>query len=178
MGKALGLLIATGTLVVGCAHAPKTASERSELKAEAQQTIADMTAKDPDLQSLMNQAAGYVVFPKVGSGGLVVGGAGGRGVIYEHGIPTGYAELSGVSFGAEAGGKEYSQLIVFRDRDTLQRLKAGKFDFGAEASAVAVKSGAASQTQFGEKGVVAFISSEKGAMFNLSLTGQRIKIIG
>jgi lipid-binding SYLF domain-containing protein len=179
MGKVLGLLFAVGTMTTaGCAHAPKTAAERSVLRSDAQNTVATMTAQDPSLRPLMDRAAGYVVFPKVTEGGLVAGGAGGRGVVYENGQPVGFAELSAASLGAEAGAQQYAELIVVRDPDTLARLKTGKFDFGAEASAVALHSGAASESEFGERGVSVFVQPERGAMFNLSLTGQRIRFTG
>lgn len=179
MIRALGLCVAmSGLVVAGCAHAPRTATGRSSLEAEANNTLAMMTARDPSLQPLMEQAAGYVVFPAVSQGGFIVGGAGGRGVVYEQGRPVGFAELSQASVGAQVGGQKFAELIIVRDPNTLARMKAGTFDFGGQASATAIRSGTAAATQFGDNGVAVFIQPEGGAMLNLSLTGQRIKFTG
>ena len=177
MGRVLGLLAAVGMLAFGTAHA-RTASEGSTLEAQAQNKIEMMTTRDPGLRPLLNQAAAYIVFPNVVEGGLVVGAAGGRGVVFEKGRPAGFAELTQASVGAVAGGQKFAELVLVRDASTLAKLRAGTFDVGAKASAVMVHSGAARQTEFGDNGLAIFDQPEKGAMLNLSLSGQRIRIIG
>ncbi len=174
MIKALGLMAAVGGLLVGCAHAPKTESERASLDRAASQTVNQMVSRDPGLRRLLDNSAGYVVFPSVKEGGFIVGAAAGKGVVFEGGQPTGYAEVTKGSAGAEAGGQEYAELVIVRNRDTLQNMKYGRFDFGAQASAVVIHSGAADTTTFGNNGVAVFIQPRGGAMVNLSLTGQRI----
>jgi lipid-binding SYLF domain-containing protein len=175
MAKTLGRLILAAALVGGCATAPKTHDERSQLEQEARDALQAMQAKDRSLGPLLDQAAGYIVFPEVKAGGFVVGGAGGRGVIFERGRIVGFAQMSQAAVGALIGGQKYAELIVVRDRFTLDKIKAGNFDFGAQASAVIVKAGAATATRFGENGVAVVVDPRGGAMVNLSLTGQRIK---
>src|SRR5438270_709099 len=94
----LCLIVALG-LFAGCSTAPKTESARDDLKDRAQQTLAQFTEKDPSLQDVLNQSAGYAVFPKVGKGGAGVGGAFGRGVVYENGRMVGYTNLEQASIG-------------------------------------------------------------------------------
>ena len=62
--------------------------------------------------------------------------AGGRGVIYEQGRQVGFAKLSEASVGAQVGGQKFAELVIVRDQFTLDKLKAGTFDFGAQAQAV------------------------------------------
>ena len=178
MIKAIGLMMAVGGLLVGgCATAPKSAAARASLDQQASQTVNQMIARDAGLRNLIDNSAGYVVFPNVKEGGFLVGAAAGKGVVFENGQVTGYAEVTKGSAGAEAGGQEYSELVIVKDPNTLQQMKSGKFDFGAEASAVVIHSGAADSTQFGDKGVAVFVQPRAGAMLNLSLTGQRIKFV-
>ncbi len=178
MARILGLIAAAGLFAVGCATAPKTASGQSQLIRDADRTVEQMVARDPGLRPLLDQAAGYVVFPEIKQGGFVVGGGAGRGVVFEHGRQTGFAQLSQASVGAQVGGQKYSELVIARDRFALDQMKAGSFDLGAQAAAVAVRSGAASSTRFSADGIAVFVQPQKGAMLNVSLTGQRIKFTG
>ncbi len=178
MTRTLGVLAASAALLfAACAHAPKSAGARSELEYQARQTLAQMTQHDAGLQGLLDRSAGYVVFPAVYQGGFIVGGGAGKGVVFEHGQVVGFAELNQGSVGAEVGGQKYAELVVLRDRFALDRLRAGEFKMGAQASAVIVKSGAAAATQF-QEGMAVFVEPEAGAELNLSLTGQTIRFKG
>jgi len=174
----LGLCLALGGGVFGCASSPKTATQKAELHEDADRAVADMTARDPALRPLLDQSAAYIVFPEVKQGGFVVGGAGGKGVLFEKGKPAGFAELSQASVGAQVGGQKYSEIVVIRDQFALDRVRASNFDLGAQASAVIVKSGAAASTRFNESGLAVFVQPTAGAMLNVSLTGQRVRLTG
>jgi lipid-binding SYLF domain-containing protein len=175
MSRTLERLIVVSALVAGCASVPKSQVKRTELETEAAQALQEMVAKDPGLPSLLDQAAGYIVFPEVKQGGFVVGGAGGKGVVYEHGQPVGFADLSQASVGAQVGGQKFAELIVVRDKFTLDKIKAGSLDVGGQASAVILKEGAGTATRFGANGVAVVVNPKGGAMVNVSITGQRIK---
>ena len=174
--RALGLLIAAGTVAVGCAHAPKTAAQRSEVDQRAIDALTQMEAKDPGLRPLLDQSAGYIVFPTIGQGGLVVGGASGRGVAFERGQVVGYVDLTQGSFGAQIGGQSFAELIIARDPAAWQKMRSGSFEFGGHASATVVRTGAAAEGQF-TNGVAVFVQPRGGAMLNASLTGQRLKFL-
>ncbi len=176
MNRARSLCLAVVCIIAGCASAPKSVAQRNSLIDEAHNTIATMTASDSSLQPLLDQSVGYVVFPDVKQGGFIVGGSGGKGVVFQNGQPIGFAELSQGSVGLQAGGQAFSELIVLKDQAALDRIKDSQFAAGAQASAVAVKAGAASSARF-ESGSAVFVKTKGGAMLNLSLTGQRIKFV-
>ena len=90
---------------------------------------------------------GYALFPDVGKAGLGVGGAYGRGVVYERGQHIGYADLTQGTIGAQVGGRLVS-LLVFEHKAALDRFKAGEFGVAAGASAVVLKSGVATTPNF------------------------------
>jgi lipid-binding SYLF domain-containing protein len=166
--------VAMLVLVTGCSSgpAPKSSEAQRSLMAEADATVAAMTAKDPSLRSLLDRVPGYAVFPNVGKGGLVVGGAYGRGVVYQNGRPIGYAELKQASVGAQIGGASYGEILVFENEAALNRFKAGDFDLGAEISAVAISAGAAGAAQF-EDGYAVFQMPKGGLMAAAAVNGQK-----
>jgi lipid-binding SYLF domain-containing protein len=169
-------IVIVAALVAGCASTPRTQSKRTQLQRDAHETVQAMLGKDPTLQPLLDRSAGYVVFPSVKEGGFIVGGAGAEGVVFGAGRPIAFAELSRASFGAQIGGQKYAELIVVRDRYTLDKMRAGNVDFGAQASAVILRAGAATRTDFGANGIAVVIDPIGGAMVNASVSGQRIKV--
>ncbi|HLU68324.1 MAG TPA: lipid-binding SYLF domain-containing protein, partial [Kofleriaceae bacterium] len=128
---------------------------------------------DPGLQQILDQAYGYAVFPEIGKGGAIVGGAYGRGIVYEQGRKVGFVELNQGSIGAQLGGQTFSEIIVFSNRAALDRLKAGNFDLGADASAVVLTTGAAAGARF-ERGVAVFVLPQGGLMVDVSVNGQQL----
>jgi Las17-binding protein actin regulator len=135
----------------------------------------------------------YAVFPTIGAGGFIVGGAYGKGRVYVNGDLVGDASMTQLSAGFQAGGKAYSQIIFFEDKRALDEFESGSFEFGAGASAVAVTAGAnasagttgtesgasggqkdATTNSFGyQKGVVVFTIAKGGLMFAAALAGQK-----
>lgn len=158
---------------VGCSTAPRTQAEKQSLVGESEAAVASMTAKDPSLRNMLDRHSNYAVYPNVGRAGAIVGGAYGRGVVFEDGRPVGFTELNQASVGAQIGGQSYSQIIVFENEAALNRLKAGNFDVGAEASAVALTAGAAAATSF-EGGVAVFQLPRGGLMAAATVNGQKI----
>ena len=174
MQRAIRPLIVLCALVAGCASVPKSQAARDQLKSDATATQQKMVEADPSLQNIIDRSAGHIVFPEISQGGFVVGGAGGKGVIFENGMPAGYAELSQASVGAQVGGQKYAEMVIVEDKATLDRIKSGKFDMGGEASAVILRQGAAASTTF-KNGVAVVINPIGGAMVSASITGQKIK---
>lgn len=170
-GHTVGALIAA-LIVAGCATTPRTEDARRALDLEAQAVLKRLSSSDPTLPAFLERAHAYTVFPSIGKGALGVGGAYGRGVVYERGRVIGYADVTQATLGLQIGGQSYSQILVFQDRETLERFKSGNFTFAANASAVAVKAGAAAATDF-QNGTAVFTQSEAGLMAEASVGGQR-----
>jgi lipid-binding SYLF domain-containing protein len=160
--------------VAACSTGPKNAGEKQALDTRARAAVQEMVARDPTLQPVLNSAYGYVVFPSIGKGGFIVGGAHGEGAVYEQGMLTGYTTVNQASVGAQIGAQTFSELLVFRDQADLARLKAGQFNLGADISAVVLTAGAGASTQF-KNGVAVFFKPNGGAMVDVSVNGQQIK---
>ena len=170
------LLLSTALAVflsAGCATAPTTPAERNELHTDAQATVEQLERRDPSLRATLDRAAGYAVFPTIGKGGMLVGGAFGRGVLFVDHEPVGYVELNQASIGAILGGESFAELIVFETPEALLELEDGEFEVGANASATALTTGAAAATRF-EGGVAVFVAPRGGLMVDVSVSGQQI----
>ena len=146
-GLALAVTVMAG-LLASCATAPATREDKAALVAEASSRWQQMRTADPALGALVQRGHGYALFPDVGKAGLGVGGAYGRGVVYERGQHIGYADLTQGTVGVQVGGQSFSELLVFEHKAALDRFKAGEFGVAAGASAVVLKSGVATTPNF------------------------------
>ena len=172
---ALALLL-VGPLLGGCSTAPMTQEGRDQLVEEATTALKQMSESDPGVDSLVRRGHGYAVFPEVTKGGLVLGGAFGRGVVYEQGQQIGYASLSQGSFGIQVGGHTYRELIVFENKAALDRFRENRLDFTADAEAVLADGGATANAQFID-GIVVVIAPLAGAMAQAAIGGQQITYV-
>ena len=144
--------------------------------------------------AFFDNSYGYAVFPTIGKGGLVVGGAHGEGRVYERGKYVGDSSMTQVTVGMQAGGQAYSQIVFFEDQRALNEFTTGKFEFGADVGAVAITASASARagttgagagasagkkdaTTTGKyrKGMAVFTIVKGGAMYEASVGGQKFK---
>lgn len=130
--------------------------------------------KDPSMSNLFINAYGYAIFPDVGKGGAIVGGAGGDGALYEKGKAIGTTKMVQVDVGAQVGGQAYREVIFFENKDAFDRFKENKVEFSGQVSAVAVKSGASANVKYRE-GVAVYTEEISGLMLEASIGGQKFK---
>jgi len=139
-----------------------------------------------------DKAYGYAIFPTVGKGGFVLGAAGGEGRAYVGGRHVGNTQMAQVTIGLQAGAQAYSLIIFFEDARAFREFSSGSFEFGAQASAVAITAGASAQasttgnsagasggrndaTTVGNyhKGMAAFTVAKGGLMYEASIGGAK-----
>jgi hypothetical protein len=135
---------------------------------------------------------GYAVFPTIGKGGIGIGGAYGEGRVYVNGAYVGDTKMTQLTVGLQLGGQAYSQIIFFEDQRAFDEFSGGNFEFGAQATAVAITAGAsAAATTTGSsagasggkhdattkggyrKGMATFTVAKGGLMYEASLGGQK-----
>lgn len=165
---AFSILFTSGTLL---AWEPDT-SDKLELGVA--QAVINAKQKDPSMAEWFESAYAYAVFPKVGKGGIGIGGAYGKGIVIYKDRTVGYASLSQVSIGLQLGGQVYSEFIMFRDKTAFDHFTRGNFEMGAQASAVAINAGASADANY-DGGVAIFTIAEGGLMFEASVGGQKFK---
>jgi lipid-binding SYLF domain-containing protein len=161
-----------GLFLSGCSTAPKSEANRESLETQAQAAIQVAKTTDPGMAKFFDTAAGYAVFPNIGKAAWVVGGAYGKGILYEHGQPAGYCDMTQASVGFAWGGQAYTEIIFFETPEALNKFKAGQLTLAAQASAVAVTLGASANAKYAN-GVLVFTKGLKGVMVEASVGGQK-----
>ena len=74
-------------------------------KAEDVAETIEMFKTIPQVAPYFGSAYGYAVWPRIGRGGLGIGGARGKGQVYQGGKVTGTSTLTDITIGAQAGGR-------------------------------------------------------------------------
>lgn len=142
--------------------------------------------------NMFETAYGYALFPTIGKGGFVVGGAYGEGRVYEQGKYIGDTTMTQATVGFQLGGTGFSQVIFFKDKRALTEFTNGNFEFGAEAQATAITASASasantagsSVTASGtknnattdgayNKGMATYTITKGGLMYEASIGGQK-----
>jgi lipid-binding SYLF domain-containing protein len=147
-------------------------SKKSEVIADSKEAKEEFMKTDKEMKGLFDKAYGYVIFPNVGKGAVVVGGAAGTGVAYEGGKQIGMAKLTQVSVGFQFGGQAYREVIFFENKAAMDRFKANKIELSAQVSAVAATAGASKNAKYVE-GVMVFTMQKGGLMYEASVGGQK-----
>ncbi|MBF7729433.1 YSC84-related protein [Pseudomonas sp. N040] len=141
-----------------------------------------------DTSKFIAESYGMAVLPTIGKAGIGLGGAYGEGCVYAGGARKGSVDMGQVTIGLQLGGQVYSQLILFKTKAAYDTFTKGGFEFGADATAVALTYGASAgagttgaSAGAGEtKGVarwvndmVVFTLAKGGLMYEASIGGQK-----
>ncbi|MEA3546729.1 MAG: hypothetical protein U9R66_03625 [Thermodesulfobacteriota bacterium] len=149
--------------------------------------------KSPQTQSFFENSYGYAILPTVGKGGIIIGGAYGKGQVYREEKVTGTVSLVKATIGLQLGGQAFSEIIFFQDKRAFDEFTSGDFELDAAASAAVVTSGAQAkagtegttasasagpatgvqaETQY-RKGMAIFVHTKGGLMFEAAVGGQK-----
>jgi lipid-binding SYLF domain-containing protein len=156
------LLVAAGLL---CITAVSSAEDVASV-------IKKFKEKDPGMAKVFADAYGYVVFPTVGKGAIGIGGAHGKGEVYERGTLIGKSTLNQVTVGFQLGGQSYSEVIFFKDKTALDDFRRGNFELSAQASAIALTASVSKELAY-NKGVAIVTMGKGGLMYEASVGGQK-----
>jgi lipid-binding SYLF domain-containing protein len=167
-------LFLTLILVLSTSYAWDPRDNQEDLD-KAQAAVDALLENNPDMQAYFDAAAGYVVIPTVGKGGIGIGGARGKGFLYENGEPTAEVTMTQLSIGFQWGGQAYSEFVFFEDEQSLEHFKKGNYELGAQASAVAITAGASVDAGY-ESGVAIFTQAKGGLMYEAAVGGQKFKV--
>jgi len=167
--------ITLGLLLISLISAPTLAFEpdsSDKMQLDVKVAILDIKSRDPSIQSFFDNSAGYAVYPSVGKGGFIIGGAFGRGLVIVDEQVDGYTSMSQGTIGFQIGGQKYAQFIFFKDDTALNHFKRGNFELGAQASAVAITAGTSADAAY-DQGVAIFTVAGGGLMLEGTVGGQR-----
>lgn len=151
--------------------------KQQELINDAKDSKAAFIKEEPEMAALFDKAEGYVIFPNVGKGAYILGGAAGNGVLFQDGQVVGFAELRQVDVGLQIGGQAFRQAILFQTPSELAKFKKGNYKFSGDVSAVAIEKGKSKSVEF-SNGRVIVTMPKAGAMVELSVGGQKFEYRG
>jgi len=175
--SALKFVIVLGALAIGSTAIGQSTSKERKMVRDSKTAKIDFIATDGLMKSLFSSSYGYVIFPNVGKGGIGIGGAAGNGIVYERGAIIGKAKMKQVSIGFQFGGQAYREVIFFETIRDLNRFKEDKFEFSAQASAVAVTAGVSANVKYRD-GVMIFTQQKGGLMYEAAIGGQKFSFTG
>ncbi len=141
---------------------------------EAKQTIADFKAMNSEITEFFNSAIGYAIFPGIGKGGLGVGGAAGKGTVFNGGAAVADCKMTQITIGLQAGGQKYAEVIFFETGEAFDRFTGDKYEFAAQVSAIAIKSGVSLDAKYTD-GILVITMPIGGLMYEASIGGQKFK---
>ncbi|WP_081988315.1 YSC84-related protein [Psychroserpens jangbogonensis] len=170
------IITAVLALIISITMNAQVGGWNPELTNDSNEALKTMLEKTPKLESFYNKSYGYVVFPKITKAGIGIGGAMGKGILFEMHQVVGVSKLKQASFGLQFGGQQYSEVIFFENKDSFEKFTNGKLKFDAQASAVALKKGASIDMAY-QNGVAVFTMTKGGLMYEASIGGQHFKYI-
>jgi lipid-binding SYLF domain-containing protein len=168
-----GLVLAAGALAL---PANARAASRREIDAEVQAALTRLRDL-PNTEPLLRQAKSMLIFPRIISGGFIIGGQYGEGAALQNGRTQGYYSIAGVSLGLLAGAQSAGLAMFFMTEEAVGALaRADGWEIGTGPSVVVLDRGVqanATSTTLNEP-VYAITFGQQGLMASLSLTGTKI----
>lgn len=128
----------------------------------------------------LDNAKGYVIFPKVREAGFFLGGMYGEGALRINGVTDSYYSITSVSAGFTMGAQEFSLIIAITSDEALKKfmrdddweseidVNIAVFDYNAEEEA--------DDVDFGSN-LVGFVFDSKGMMGNFTFEGTKFERI-
>ncbi len=175
------LLCAAGLLpLLGLREAlgadPTPAEVRASLREMRKETLDELYKVQPSARKAIRGSAGYAVFTQTGVQFLLVGGAGGRGVVRDNltGKDT-FMKMASGGVGLGLGVKDTRLVFVFKKRDTLKQFIEEGWQFGGEATAVAKagESGGAAGEREAAPGILVYQLAQGGLIAQATVQGTR-----
>ena len=145
---------------------------KNELAQQVQDIKKTWQSKDKSFNGTLKKAYAYAIFPEVGKGGFIVGASHGDAEVYEQGKLIGRAKMTQTTVGAQVGGQTYAEVILFENKEALERFKTSRFEGSTAATAIGGTKGAAAACKY-KDGVAVMVLPLKGAMAEAAGGGQK-----
>ena len=172
----LGAAIALAPSLLTVAPRKAQANTRAEIDGEVATALRTLRAQE-NTRPLFAQAKSILIFPRILSGGFIVGGQYGQGALIEVDRTIGYYNIAGASFGFTIGA-QVSGLAMFFMTDAARAAldAASGWEIGTGPTVVALNEGLQANmtsTTLSEP-VYAISFSQQGLMASLAINGSKI----
>ena len=152
------------------------AASAAEIDQNVNETITVFKKEINGADVFLNQAAGYLVFPRVIKVGVGVGAETGEGALRVGGTTVDYYRTTSGSIGLQLGAQAKSIVIAFMTEESLQKFRnASGWKVGVDGSVALIDLGVGKtiDTQNLKDPVVGFVFGSTGLMYNLTLEGSK-----
>ena len=170
-------LFGTGCTITKPDAPEDRAAKRREINNAADATLTRLYSTAGGSKELAARAQGILIFPRMLSGGLIVGGEYGDGILRSGGRNEGYYRLIGGSLGWQAGAQSQAVVLMFLTQDALDKFRRSNgWTVGADATVSVANVGASGQVDSNtvKQSVVGFALTNVGLFAGVKLDGAKI----
>lgn len=170
--RSLSLLLTLALLPWGnsVSFADWQADPDDKLQRRAAQTIEDFRDRVERSHPYFDDAYAYAIWPGITRIGLGFGGAYGKGIVVEQDETVGTVGYWQFSSGIQAGAKNFSMILFFKNKEALEGLKRGDMQFMGQAGIDIGTFGAHGTPTYNE-GVAVIPLTRFGLMGEFAATG-------
>jgi len=165
------MLVALSMLCLGTGAAAEwRAEEGNRLEERAEKAIDRVREKVERSHPYFEDAYAMAVWPGITRAAFGFGGAYGKGVVIEQGKAVGTVSYWQFSSGIQAGAKNFTLIIFFKDKAALEGLQQNQAQFTGQAGIDILTFGAAGTPAYNE-GVALIPLTKLGLMAEFSAAG-------
>ena len=143
--------------------------------------FSNMKEKIP--QKLFNVTEGIIIVPKLLNAGFVIAGKRGKGIAMVKNADGSWSDpvfvtITGGSIGFQVGVQSIDLVLIFKNRETLQKIGTGSFTLGGDASVTAgpVGRNSSASTDYKMDAEIYSYSKSKGLFAGISISGSALDI--
>jgi lipid-binding SYLF domain-containing protein len=152
-------------------------AKKRDIDAGVDRALTDLTSQVPGSRELLARAEGVLVFPRVVSAGLGIGGTLGEGALRKTRSTVAYYRMTGGSIGLIVGAQSRAVFLLFMTPEALSKFEnSSGWTAGADASVAFLNAGADAQvtTKTLQQPVIGYALTNAGLMASLSFDGTKI----
>jgi lipid-binding SYLF domain-containing protein len=126
----------------------------------------------PRTETYFAEAYGYAIYPSITRIGFGFGGAYGKGIVVAGDTVIGSTRYWQFTSGIQAGAKNFSMIMFFRDRDALEYFQLGETQFMGQSGIAAGTLSAAGTPGYND-GVAVVTMTKLGLMGEFTVSGAK-----
>lgn len=166
--------------LIGTSATVSFASDEATRVDKAARTLQSAVSSKEIPPSVLKDAYGVAIIPEYWKAALLGGWEHGNGVLMVKQGPDKWSDpsfisVSGGSLGAQVGFESSDMILVFRNKDSVNRLLAGRFELGADATVAAGPAGAKALGTTIHEDVLAYVRTQ-GGFIGASVSGSVISV--
>ena len=168
----IALILLATLLSAGTTMADWQPNDGDKLELKAAAAVEKIRNKIPRSQAYLDDAYAYAILPSVSRVGFGFGGATGKGIVVESDAAVGKTRYWQFTSGIQAGAKNFSMIVFFKDKEALDYFKTSKTQFMGQAGLTVANAGIAGTPAYNE-GVAIITVTRFGLMGEFTISGAK-----